>query len=421
MLFTRFLCFALLIVFKSFAATIEIKGTVIDSNGRGLANATIELKYAKLVATSGQDGTFKLSGILEKKNGLQKVILPEITFSKKRFNIRVDRKTDADITIFDLMGKVQLHINKKQIQGIISFDLPNIKDGIYLMMISDGIAKKAYKVSVFNQNIGMETLHCGVEKSATRKNATLLTEDIILVKAQGYLNYNMKISKYIDSLNIIMQPSAGDVVDIDGNVYQCVRIGSQIWTVENYRSTKFNDGTPIKNVTSAKDWKSTDSIYCYYNNSSNPDSIKIFGAIYNCYTAVSSKLPPKGWHVPTMMDFDTLKAYLVANGYFYYSDDKLSIAKSIASKTYWMKPSTQGEVGADLTINNKSGFNVQPAGMRYSTGEFVRFGEETTFWTTTAYTPAYYFGMCLKYDESRFRSFVYENTCGLSIRLIKNN
>jgi uncharacterized protein (TIGR02145 family) len=80
--------------------------------------------------------------------------------------------------------------------------------------------------------------------------------------------------------------SASDpVTDIDGNVYQTVQIGSQVWMAENLRTTRFNDGTAIPVVVDGKTWAAlTTPGYCWYRNS--PSQYKArYGAYYNWYAA----------------------------------------------------------------------------------------------------------------------------------------
>ncbi len=44
------------------------------------------------------------------------------------------------------------------------------------------------------------------------------------------------------------------VTDVEGNVYNTVTIGNQIWMSENLRTTKFTDKTSISNVADSAGW-----------------------------------------------------------------------------------------------------------------------------------------------------------------------
>ena len=58
------------------------------------------------------------------------------------------------------------------------------------------------------------------------------------------------------------------VTDIDGNTYQTVTIGTQIWMVENLKTTKYKNGTAIPLVADDNiDWSNlTEPGYSWYNN-----------------------------------------------------------------------------------------------------------------------------------------------------------
>lgn len=60
------------------------------------------------------------------------------------------------------------------------------------------------------------------------------------------------------------------VSDYDGNVYRTVKIGNQVWMAQNYKCTKYNDGTIIPNITSNTEWAAlTTGAMCAYDNDEN--------------------------------------------------------------------------------------------------------------------------------------------------------
>jgi hypothetical protein len=66
------------------------------------------------------------------------------------------------------------------------------------------------------------------------------------------------------------------LTDPDGNVYETVKIGDQVWTVENYTSTKYANGTSITSVTDNTAWSELEAgAYCNYDNDA-VNSISIY-------------------------------------------------------------------------------------------------------------------------------------------------
>lgn len=211
------------------------------------------------------------------------------------------------------------------------------------------------------------------------------------------------------------------VTDIDGNVYTTVKIGNQIWTVENLRTTKYNDGTPIPLVTDNTAWAALRTQgYCYYHNTTDTEKIKKYGALYNWYVVETKKLAPKGWHVPSDYEWNVLEDYLIANGYNWDGSKVFNkTAKSVAAKTDWVATREIGTAGYDLTKNNKSGFSAIPSGFREHSGDFILFGYISRWWSTTEYDVSHAY---LRNLHSTFVSMYRGSTkrCGYSVRLVKD-
>ena len=198
----------------------------------------------------------------------------------------------------------------------------------------------------------------------------------------------------VDALITSLQNQINDLnplEDVDGNTYDYLTYGDQVWTVESAEMVTYRDGTPIPQVTDNTEWESlTTGAWSYFNN--DPTKPKL----YNWYAVMgihdtdpntpNKEFAPEGWHVPSDAEWTTLENHLIANGYNY--DGTLTenkIAKAMASTTEWYTSTELGAVGNDQSLNNDSGFNAFPEGYRSGNGSFSNEGGNAFFWSSTEY------------------------------------
>jgi uncharacterized protein (TIGR02145 family) len=158
------------------------------------------------------------------------------------------------------------------------------------------------------------------------------------------------------------------IKDGDGNVYTTVAIGTQIWLLENLKTTKYNDGTDIPLVTDDVTWEGlTTPAYSWYNNNENANKDN-YGALYNWYAVNTGKLCPAGWHVPADSEWTELYTFLGG-------DAEASGKLRESGTSHWSSPNT----GA----SNSSGFKALPGGFRQVNGTFTKLGEYGVWWSST--------------------------------------
>ena len=201
------------------------------------------------------------------------------------------------------------------------------------------------------------------------------------------------------------------VTDNDGNAYRIVTIGTQVWMAENLRTTTFNDGTAITNVSAGNQWATTSSpAFCWYNNSET-DVKDPYGALYNWYAVNTGKLCPTGWHVPTLAEY----AYLIA----LLDGDKIAGGKlKEAGTAHWFDPN----VGA----TNGSGFTALPGGGRYNyysqPGIFADLSYYGYLWSASASTnEALAVSFDLAYYSNQIHQGEYSKGDGESVRCIQDS
>jgi len=205
---------------------------------------------------------------------------------------------------------------------------------------------------------------------------------------------------YIDALIANLQSqiddldtdnSSGTVTDIDGNTYDYLTYGDQVWTVENAEMVTYRDGTEIPQVTDNTEWQNlTTGAWAYYDNDPTKPRLYNWYAVAGIHdtdpNTPNKEFAPEGWHVPTDAEWTTLEEYLIASGYNYDgTTTENKIAKAMASTTGWGTSTNTGAIGNDQSLNNSSDFNAFPEGNRYNDGSFYNEDEGllAIFWSST--------------------------------------
>ena len=202
----------------------------------------------------------------------------------------------------------------------------------------------------------------------------------------------------------------GTMSDNDGNVYRTITIGTQVWMVENLKTTKYRNGESIPNVTVNTSWKAlTTGAYCWYNNDATIYKAD-YGALYNWYAVADSRnIAPMGWHVPTDAEWTLLIDY-------FGRTDQASLLKE-TGVWHWQLPNT------DAT--NSSGFTALPGGYRKDyDGTFSDLRQSGNWWSNTAYDAFSARDRSIFYNDHYNFSFVGSsprlNQCGFSVRCVRD-
>ncbi|MBN2245367.1 MAG: hypothetical protein JW755_05945 [Candidatus Aminicenantes bacterium] len=161
------------------------------------------------------------------------------------------------------------------------------------------------------------------------------------------------------SLSQKSEKKVGSFIDPrDSNVYQWVKIGSQIWMAENLR------------------FKTADGSWCWENKEEN---CKTKGRLYNWDAAMQAA--PPGWHLPSDEEWKELEICLgltkeQADAEGFRVDKDGLLAGKIKQKNAWPE-SYKGNL---LVITNETGFSAVVTGF-YANDEFTHDGY-ASWWTS---------------------------------------
>lgn len=162
----------------------------------------------------------------------------------------------------------------------------------------------------------------------------------------------------------------GTVIDIDGNIYNTIIIGTQEWMAENLRTTHYQNGENIPEIMEIDAWRDLSiGALCNYQNTHNLDSIATYGRLYNWYAVNDNrKLAPRGWHIPSMDEWSILFDYLGG-------DSVAGCKLKESGVAHWIQNNYESI--------NETGFTALPGGHRTYERDFIRMGYNGSWWSNT--------------------------------------
>ena len=400
------------------AQTVNISGVVKNSGGNAVEGAMVRLGKVDLSTATGTDGKFTLTGnitgVKPQSDHTSSGNRNPIILKNGRLFFRAAEPGEAKVMAYDCNGRLMLSASKNFSEKDNTIQLPSCAHNMYICRISMSTGTYTFRyVAGVAANSGLGSswnMHAPVRQA---KVTAPVLDDALLITKTGYQLCRLPVTN-TDTSGIQATLAAlvtGTVTDADGNSYQTVQFGKLVWTVENLRTTKYNDGSGI-----------SQSDYSFYKNTTDAAAKKKWGALYSASAALSSKLAPAGWHVATDADWDTLQNFLITRGYNYDgTTDSNKIAKSMTQTTDWQTSKEAGAIGNDLTKNNASGFSALPGGTRYFDGTFFDQNVIGYWWTSTKRDVTYTWSRLLYYTNFDLYRSYRVNTNSFSVRIVKNN
>ncbi len=194
--------------------------------------------------------------------------------------------------------------------------------------------------------------------------------------------------------------------------------------IDNLKVTRYNDGTPIPQITDNTEWLNLTSpgMAWFDNGEYGVDDYgnEEYGALYNFYVVSdtnSLNVCPVGWHVPTDAEITDLIFFLDNNANT--DPSSFGVQSTVAGGlmkeaglSHWNSPNT--------AATNSSGFTALPAGTRVTNGAYGDIGVHCGLYSSTEGSVNNGIYRYLNFSSSDILRVSLDKRLGLSVRCIKD-
>jgi uncharacterized protein (TIGR02145 family) len=197
------------------------------------------------------------------------------------------------------------------------------------------------------------------------------------------------------------------LADVDGNTYNTVKIGTQVWMAGNLKTTKYRNGDLIGTTSNIiQDISAEVSPKYQWEYNGFPELGEDYGRLYTWFATTDSReVCPTGYHMPSDAEWTVLKDFL--------GGEPVAGAKLKETGTaHWIAPNT--------TSTNETGFTAIPGGYRSDLGEYYGMGSISYLWSTTPHSPGFVWGQEMRDNTISIVSGSYTPKNGMYVRCLKD-
>ncbi|MCX6792876.1 MAG: prepilin-type N-terminal cleavage/methylation domain-containing protein [Candidatus Falkowbacteria bacterium] len=204
------------------------------------------------------------------------------------------------------------------------------------------------------------------------------------------------------------------VIDVDGNTYNTVKVGTQCWMKENLRTKKYpngnciNPGCPNASVADNGLGRS-----CYNNDENictSDGALYTWAAVMNGSTTAGAQgICPSGWHIPSDTELHTLEQYLTDVGQTCDANRSLSAGLGDCYNSC-----------QKLKVGGSSGLNMVATGIKNSASNFQYRGTHWSLTSSSQYDSSNSYVRWAYFNNDGIDRASFDKTYGLSVRCLKN-
>ena len=204
-----------------------------------------------------------LTGIndLNFENGAPRVY-PNPMASHSELFFSVKEKGNFIVAIYDLSGRLIIQTQKYLYTGRHQFSISGLARGMFIINISGQDFNCSIKVVSQNNHSGKTILNCtstvidgkeirghGIQLKSSFTAITMKYNNGERLKITGKSGLYRTVLTDVPAQDKTLTFDFAPCTDADNNHYSVVKIGNQMWMAENLKTTKYQDGTAIPNVT----------------------------------------------------------------------------------------------------------------------------------------------------------------------------